>query len=162
MPFSPTSPFQLWEISSQRTRALLKGHKKRVTFLGFVPHGRLLVSASWDHSIRIWNVRDGSCKNISNGNLSRSLCSVSLSLDGRFVTAVNGRKELSIWDIRTGQVIGTFGDSAHVAFMPDGKGLVGCRDNTVRYWNVGPRSEQGTEQVEVIEFEGHTVCWFQC
>jgi len=111
-------------------------------------------------------VRDGSCKNISNENLSRSLCSVSLSLDGKFVTAVNARKEVRIWDIRTGQVVETFvgRNSPHVAFMPDGKGLVGgCTDNIVRYWNVRPSSEQTTmtdvaEQAEIIEFQGHTVC----
>jgi WD40 repeat protein len=36
-----------------------KAHKSLVTSLAFLPDGQCLLSASWDGTVRLWKVNDG-------------------------------------------------------------------------------------------------------
>jgi len=49
---------QIWESATGKPMHLLKGHADRITTLRFTQSGRL-VSASLDHSIRLWDVQQG-------------------------------------------------------------------------------------------------------
>ena len=39
----------------------LKGHSRRVQSIASNPSGKLVASASWDCTIRVWNVAKGEC-----------------------------------------------------------------------------------------------------
>ena len=122
-------------------RAMLKGHKHSVHDVAFSPNGHSLVSASADHSARIWNLRDGSSKVLPvTGSPSVFSCVV-FSPDGRYVAGGNLNGMLWIWDSRTHRLVTKWQGRANnpvwcTKFTPGGKGLVSCSDKTVQYWDV--------------------------
>ena len=172
---------QIWEINTKYVRNAFKGHSSRVTSLNFSPNGRLLVSASADNTLRLWNMHDGATKLLTNESttfIHSRYYSVVFSPDGRYVVASDSDEMVKIWDVYTGQL--TRGMKVHmgwvtyVAFMPDGKGLVsGGWDHKLRFWDVssldsGTRSQttrtsSGMEEQTwwpEWEFVGHKVSWF--
>ena len=94
------------------------------------PNGRLLVSASWDRSVCVWNLRDGSRRNQWYG--SSSFSSVSFHPDGRYLAAGDGNADFWVWDVRTGQPVAkcNIGESAYlrVAIAPDGRRVATGRE----------------------------------
>jgi WD40 repeat protein len=58
--------------------ATLHDHTNGVRSLAFSPNGRILASGSDDQTIRIWDVRDGTCQKVLQGHTSR-VCSVQFS-----------------------------------------------------------------------------------
>jgi glucose repression regulatory protein TUP1 len=131
--------FKIWKITQKRVRAMLKGHTAIVSCLAFLPDSRSLISSSYDQSLRIWCVRDGSLKRIINH--TSFFFSVSLSQDGRYVTAANTDKSLRIWEVRTGRLVMSWtGHTENIwstMLTPDGNGLLsGSQDKTMKYWDV--------------------------
>jgi eukaryotic-like serine/threonine-protein kinase len=49
----------LWDVQSGRQRANLEGHESRVVGLTFSHQGNLMVSRSWDRTLRLWDVARG-------------------------------------------------------------------------------------------------------
>ena len=52
-----------------------------VTACVFSPHGKTIVSASWDKTLKIWDVELGTCKATLEGH-SGSVCGIDWSIDG--------------------------------------------------------------------------------
>jgi WD40 repeat protein len=48
---------RLWDVTTGRERAVLRGHEGIVTALHFSPDGRLLLSGSTDHTILLWEMK---------------------------------------------------------------------------------------------------------
>ena len=154
-------------------RAMFKRHRNEVNSIAFSPDGRSLVSGSNDYSVRIWNIRDGSSKELPVTDAGL-LLSVVFSPDGRYIAAGNTRYSLWIWDSRTRKHVANWkGHSGFVwcvEFTPDGKGLIsGSSDRTVKYWDVSSfqidEPASGREVVNpghsfplIRTFSGHTVC----
>ena len=155
-------------------RAMFKRHKHEVNSIAFSPDGRSLVSGSDDGSVRIWNIRGGSSKELA-GTAGFLLCVV-FSPDGRYIAAGNAANLLWIWDSRTHKLVanweGHFGWVWCVEFTPDGKGLMsGCSDRTVKYWDVsslgiheaisGRETAVPRPSLSLIRsFSGHTVRFY--
>ena len=122
-------------------RVVFKGHTNEVNGIAFSPDGRSLVSGSDDHSVRVWNIRDGSSKRLPGTDGAGYFLSVVFRFDGRFIAAGGSRNSLWIWNSRTRKLVANW--KGHngwvwcVKFTPDGKGLMsGSVDGTVKYWDV--------------------------
>jgi len=190
-PFSKQCPhififLQIWEINTKYVRNAFKGHTRHLLYVNFSPNGRLLVSASNDNTVRLWNMHDGATKLLTEENPTflDDPCYISavFSPDGRYVAASHRDGMVRIWDVYTCQLTRRWKAhtdwASHVAFMPDsGKGLVsGSWDHKLRYWDVssldstwfGTRSQTTRTPSEVEEqtwlpereFVGHEVSWF--
>ena len=154
---------QIWEIEQRRLRAMFKEHMGDVFSLTFSPDGRFLVSGSYDDSVRIWRLRDGSSLELLDNALG--YFSVCLSPDGQHIAAANSDKSLRVWSTRTGKLMDKWlahAESAHcVAFTSDGRGIVsGSNDKTIKYWDItsiATAYPAGSEVKEVCRLEGHTV-----
>ena len=48
----------IWSVQTGQLLDQLSGHEGPVSSLAFAPNGSSLVSGSWDHTVRIWNVFD--------------------------------------------------------------------------------------------------------
>lgn len=183
-----TLGFQVWKISKKYVRNAFKGHKGRITSLEFSPEGNLLISASRDNSVRIWNMHDGAVKVFTQENHG-SFYSATLSPSGIHVAAGHSDGAIRIWDVLTGhlvhKLIGHDLWVGCVAFTPDGTGLVSAGGDVImKYWDLSSleifrpgrrrRPHQASErkkdptesgsQAEPIqpsllqEFSGHVVC----
>lgn len=50
----------LWDPEkSTKPLARLTGHQKLINYVSFSPDGRLIASASFDNSVKLWDGRDG-------------------------------------------------------------------------------------------------------
>jgi len=176
---------QVWEINTKYVRNAFKGHTRHIFTLDFSPNGRLLVSASYDNTVRLWNMHDGATKLLTEENPTflddPCYLSAVFSPDGRYVAASHRDGMVRIWDVYTCQLtrrMKMHTDWAScVAFMPDGKGFVsGGWDRKLKYWDVssldstrfGTRSQttrisSGMDEQTWMperEFVGHGVSWF--
>ena len=59
-------------MSSGTCQATLEGHSDAVWACEFAPNGKTIVSASWDETLKIWDVESGKCLTTLEGH--RYLC----------------------------------------------------------------------------------------
>ena len=141
----PTKPFvpeaeAFLRNSLRYDDAVLEGHTNVVYSASFSPDGSRVVSASWDNTIRIWDVSTGSVLTTLEGH-TNWVISASFSPDGSRVVSASVDKTIRIWDVSTGSVLKTLGEhtaSVNSAFFsPDGSRVVSVSDDgTIRIWDV--------------------------
>jgi WD40 repeat protein len=47
----------VWDVESGRELRTLEGHSNLVSGVAVTPDGKLAVSASWDKTLKVWDVR---------------------------------------------------------------------------------------------------------
>ncbi|KAL2001469.1 hypothetical protein VTN02DRAFT_1705 [Thermoascus thermophilus] len=121
---------KLWDPSDEyKNIRTLPGHDHSVSAVRFIPSGaagspmsgNLLVSASRDKTLRIWDVTTGYCVKTLNGHLDW-VRDVAASPDGRFLFSAGNDQVPRLWDISSGETKSTFLGHEHVvecvAFAP--------------------------------------------
>jgi WD40 repeat protein len=100
-----------------------------VTALAFSPDSRLLLSGSWDQTVRLWDVTTGKELNRLVGHTSR-VDAVAFAPDGKLAASAGWDKTLRLWDIESGKEIrvlnGHTGEVSGVALtLLSGGGMAG-------------------------------------
>ena len=113
---------KLWDPSNeyQNTRTL-PGHDHAVSAVRFIPSGaagapasgNLLVSASRDRTLRIWDVTTGYCVKTLRGHADW-VRDVAPSFDGRWLFTVGTDQTGRLWDSTSGETKATFLGHEHV------------------------------------------------
>jgi WD40 repeat protein len=85
----------LWEPASHRIRAELRGHRDQVTHVTFSPDGRLLLTASRDHTARLWTVTGGLLRTYR-GHLA-GLETADFDWDGQRIITGSSDKTAILW-----------------------------------------------------------------
>jgi WD40 repeat protein len=116
-----------------------KAHKSPITSLAFFPDGQRLLSASWDGTVRIWKVNDGT--KMDELSLGRPIRFATLSPDGQLLAISTYDPTIQLWQFSDKTLLRTLRrhkDWVHeVVFSPDGKFLIsGSKDGTVKVWQV--------------------------
>jgi WD40 repeat protein len=144
------------EFRAYKPKDFEKGHRDGIFCLAFSPDGRQLASGSSDHSIKLWNVGDGSVsRELVNPALKPIplwppqahpgwVYSVRFSPDGTTLAsagnAPGNRGYLALWNVASGALLHgavlPLGPIYSVAVSPNGK-LLGLA--------CGPRSRQGSQ-----------------
>jgi len=118
----------------------LKGHTHWVWSVSFSPDGSLLASGSYDSTIKLWRVADGSLVRTLKGHTDW-VNSVSFSPDGRLLASGSEDNTIKLWRVSDGSLVRTLkghtGEVRSVSFSPDGRLLAsGSGDNTIKLWQV--------------------------
>jgi WD40 repeat protein len=123
-----------------RVPITLQGHESDVYSVAFSPDGKLIVSGSWDNTVRLWDIQGKRVGQPFQGH-EDYVYSVAFSPDGKLIVSGSWDKTVRLWDIQGNPVGQPFqGHEAwvnSVAFSPDGKLIVsGSYDKTVRLWDI--------------------------
>jgi len=105
----------------------LVGHTKLISGLVFSGDGRMLVSSSWDHFIRIWDVASGTSRELPGGKYEE-IYSVAISPDEKRLVSTGDDTDgrVKVWNVADGQMLYAikFADTvASATFSPDGRTL---------------------------------------
>jgi WD40 repeat protein len=133
---------KIWDIQSGRVVSQLQGHSGGIPAL--VAIGNLLVSASGDKSMRVWNSKTYEKISLIEKAHNDYIYSIAAIGENQIISGARDRK-IKIWDIETGKITGhlEMDDSgiAHtstvydVASFQDSLILSGSRDGYVKVWD---------------------------
>lgn len=137
---------------------VLEGHENVVSAALFSDDGERLISASWDKSLRVWDMKSARSTATLSGHRDWVLA-IALSPDGERIVSASQR-EIRVWDANTFELLTEYpglGGAAvnSVAFSEDARQLAtGGRDGTVKLWQVGDANPSKI-------FKGFD-CWVHC
>jgi DNA-binding beta-propeller fold protein YncE len=132
--------------------AVLKGHEGEVRSAAFSPDGARVVTASSDHTVRIWDAASGKEIIVFKGH-EDAVRSAAFSPDGARVVTASSDNTARIWDAASGKEIivlkGHERGVTSAAYSPDGARVVtASSDETARIWNAASGKE-------IIVLKGH-------
>jgi WD40 repeat protein/serine/threonine protein kinase len=126
-------------------------HDDAIEAVGFHPSGGLVMTASKDRNVRLWDARTGmpAGEPMMAGSL---VWAAAFSPDGKLIATGDDQGSLQIWQTDTQDPRGS--PLSHpqavlsLAFSHDGKLIAtGCRDGRVRIWDVASGTIKGTPLV---------------
>jgi U4/U6 small nuclear ribonucleoprotein PRP4 len=136
---TPESPYQIQEI------AHLKGHASRLCKVAFHPQGNHVVTTSFDHTWRMWDIETGGEILLQDGH-SKEVYGVGFHPDGSLCSTTDFGGVVHLWDLRTGKSVHHFlGHAKRVLcseFSPNGFQLATAGDDgTLKIWDLRKRRQ---------------------
>jgi WD40 repeat protein/TPR repeat protein len=131
----------------------LAGHSARVNYASFSPDGTRVVTASNDHTARIWDAAGG-LELLQLEGHTEPLTAAEFSPDSQRVITASVDGTARLWDASSGRELRVFraqGDHVNTAvFSPDGRSILIASDDQAAYlWDAG-------SGVLIRKFTGHT------
>ncbi|WP_341738889.1 AAA-like domain-containing protein [Microcoleus sp. CAWBG640] len=135
-------------VSEVKEHNSLEGHSSSVRSVAFSLDGLTLASASFDHTIKLWNVQTQKPIATLTGH-SNLVNSVAFSFDGLTLASASDDNTIKLWHLESQKPIATLtghSDSVRsVAFSPDGLTLASASDdNTIKLWHLQTQKEMAS------------------
>jgi len=132
----------------RESRALVRtlpGHEGLVSGCAFSPDGKLIVSSSWDNTLKVWQSETGREIRTLHGHKDQ-VTSCDVSPDGRLIASSSYDKTIILWRVdrleKVRVLTGHEGMVNGCAFSPDGRVLASVgEDRTTRLWDVNTGGE---------------------
>lgn len=118
------------------------GHSHIVRSLVITSNGKLLVSASRDKTIKIWQIETGKLLRTLQGHRD-GIYSIGLCPDDKIIASGSADKTIKLWDLETGELLSTFTGHANTVtsvgfpYFPQQKGNIlisASLDKTIKIW----------------------------
>lgn len=104
----------VWSLRTGSVLEVLAGHKGPVSAIAFRPHRGTLASASWDRTVRMWDMyeRKGSCEVLEHSKEALAVC---FRPDGKELAVASMSGEISLWDANRCDISGTIDGAREAA-----------------------------------------------
>ena len=136
------APDNTIQLQNSTDFLLLKAHTAPITQVQISPDDSLLISASADKTIRLWNISTGELIRTIAGHNER-VTALSFSPDRESFASASTDRTIKIWgidgDLRT-ILQGHTNEVTTIAFSSTGRLASGSADNTVRLWDIDRRT----------------------
>jgi len=125
-------------FAQQPKLILPEGHTDEVLYIRYSPDGKKIVTASRDHTAKIWEVSSGRLLCNLDGHLI-DVVSAEFSPETKYIVTASRDHSAKIWDARTGvfliNLLGHRGSILSAQFSPDGNNIItASEDSTSKIW----------------------------
>lgn len=129
----------IWYLEKNCQYYVLKGHLSVIKSISFSRDSLSLITASYDGTIRIWDVHEGKCRKVLRDD-GKFVNSAALSPDERYIASASADNIIRIWDSAKGVLVkklkGHTDVATNVVFSGDGSMLASTsEDYTIRIWD---------------------------
>lgn len=136
---SAKGDLRLYQTSDWKLLATLRGHDDVVFSIAFTPDGAQLASASFDQSVKLWDVKSHTMIREYHHH-SDFVYAVAFSPDGKQLVSSSKDRTIALVDVATGKSVFTFSgmeqDVMAVAFHPEAKSVVSSGfESNLYLWN---------------------------
>ena len=95
------------DVETGEERHQLTGHTDRVYAVAICADANIALSASWDHTVKVWDIHKGELIRILEGH-REWVEAVAIAEDGTIAVSASWDKTLKVWDIVSGACLATF------------------------------------------------------
>ena len=118
----------------------IEGHTNVVTAVAVTPDGRRLISASYDKTLKIWDLECGEHLKTLKGH-SAWVTAVTVTPDNKRIISASDDQTSIIWDLESGEQLKILRDHTGsikaVAVTPDGQRVITASyDRTLNIWDI--------------------------
>jgi WD40 repeat protein len=123
------------DLPGEPLQQVLTGHHGSVTDVAISADGRWLATSGYDHTVRIWDARDGNLRATFTG--PAAVKALMISPDGTWLATLNDGTGVRVLDAATGEVRAALsGWTRSASISPDGSLLVTVGyDGTLQLWD---------------------------
>ncbi|MDJ0675879.1 MAG: DnaJ domain-containing protein [Calothrix sp. MO_167.B42] len=134
---------RIWDLHSFGEPQTITGHLDAVTTVAIreasslrliAPNGNILVSASQDSTIKLWNLHTGELISTFTEH-SAPITSIAITPNGQILASSSIDGTIKLWNFHNGKLLQTLSGCSSVVFSPDSKTLLtGSRGGRVKIW----------------------------
>jgi WD40 repeat protein len=152
---------KIWSLVPERednysldlNQALI-AHTGSIHALAFAPKHQILLSGSYDQTIKQWNPETGKMLS-SSYDASGAIYAIAVNEQAQFIASAGGDGRVTLWQLETGKELGWLAGNISsvesLAISPDGRTLAaGCVDGTIKLWQL-ESSLRGSRPIRILD-----------
>jgi WD40 repeat protein len=158
---------KIWSLITKKKNQLMlnleqtiTGHTGSIHGLAMAAKSKILVSGSYDQTVKQWDFETGSMIESSYDQLG-AISAIALHEEEELIASGGGDGRVTIWKLETGKMqcllTGNLASVESLAISPSGENVAaGCADGTIKLWHL--RKELFNHQAEInpyLVMEGH-------
>lgn len=144
----------LLDCETGQRRVTYVGHTETIRALTVSRDGASLVTGSWDHTAKLWNMSSGQCLKTFIGHKD-SICSVAISADGKYLLTGSKDHRAKLWYVKTGDCLMSFECEGWVEatyFLDKSRTVLTASNSNMQFWDVA--SGQCKRTVQMLGRDG--------
>jgi cytochrome c len=125
----------VWKAGAAEPSRVFSGHTAPIVSFAVSPDGKHIASASWDRTVRIWQVSGGDAQ-VLEGH-QQNVNGVAFTPDGKSLVSVSYDPQLRVWPLEGGAptIVTVASPLNSVAVARDGEIIVGAADGRVLFFS---------------------------